>query len=318
VIVRAETRVKTAAALFAAMSFGCAPSPKRAPPPPPPPAPVPAPTPVRAPSEAPEPTPLPPKAPSVRIEPPPAPLPEEPGSPARFEARELRTAEGQRLRYRLYRPANVDPDKKYPLMVFLHGASGRGSDNRKQINGSRLWGSELWTSDEVQQRYPSFVLVPQADPAYAPTWVRKWRVPDKPNPARREPLELVRLLIDELTEELPLDRERLYASGYSMGGFGVWIAVSRYPRLFAAAVPISGGGDPSDVGDAETAIWAFHGGADRSVPPRRSRQMVEALRKAGKEPRYTEYAGAGHEIQRRVYAEAAIVDWVFAQRLPRR
>lgn len=178
-------------------------------------------------------------------------------------------------------------------------------------------GAALWTSDAVQQRYPSFVIVPQADPAYAPTWVDKWRAPAKPDPARREPLELVRLLINELTRELPLDRERLYASGYSMGGFGVWIAVSRHPRLFAAAIPISGGGDPSDISDAETAVWAFHGGADNVVPPRRSRQMVEALRGAGKAPRYTEYPGAGHEIQSRVYDETGIVDWIFSQRLPR-
>lgn len=231
-----------------------------------------------------------------------------------FEARSFRSPGGLRLRYRLFRPPGYDPKRKYPLIVFLHGASGSGADNRKQLTGSRRYGIDLWSSEEVQAEHPAFILAPQADPALAPTWVRYWRAAAEPDPMRAEPLEIVVELIAELQHEFSLDADRFYLTGMSMGGFGTWIGISRYPRLFAAATPMCGGGDPLHVGETEAAVWAFHGKLDRVVPVRRSREMIDSLRKAGKNPRYSEYPKVGHQVWRRAFQEPDLVEWLFKQR----
>ncbi len=134
------------------------------------------------------------------------------------------------------------------------------------------------------------------------------------DPADKEPLELTVELIDALGLEFSIDPDRIYITGLSMGGFGTWIAVSRYPDRFAAAVPICGGGDPTAIGQTSAKIWAFHGAADRAVPPKRSREMVEALHRAGGHPRYTEYPGVGHDAWRYAYMEPELVGWLFRQR----
>ena len=227
-----------------------------------------------------------------------------------FEARTYQ-AQGGKLPYRLFRPANYDPDRKYPLILVLHGASSRGTDNLKQLEDSN--GPMYWASGAVQALQQAFVVAPQSDPRYAPTWVRAWRSPARPDPKRPEPLELAMSLVRELRKEFSLDSDRLYLVGYSMGGFGAWIGASRHPDLFAAAVPIAGGGDPTDIVGTTANIWAFHGAADRVVPVRRSRQMVDALKKAGVDVRYTEYPGVGHEVWKLVYDDAQLPRWLFDQ-----
>jgi predicted peptidase len=223
-----------------------------------------------------------------------------------------RNAAGLELPYRLYLPAFCE--QPCPLILYLHSASGAGDDNETNINGSRRWGAGFWTSEEVQKRHPAFVVIPQADPKLAPTWVRYWRKDPSEAPARAEPLELAIELVDRLRRELPVDAKRVYVTGFSMGGFGSWIAISRHPDLFAAAAPIAGGGDSTHVAGARSAVWAFHGTKDSIVPVSRSRSMVEALKKAGAKPRYTEYPGKGHFIIREALGEPGLVDWLFAQR----
>lgn len=231
-----------------------------------------------------------------------------------FEARRYVNSAGLILSYRLFRPPDYDPKNDYPLIVYLHGSSGAGDDNRSQLTGSRRAGVALWISPESQHKYPAFVLAPQADPNLAPTWVRQWRASPRPDPARAEPLELVLEAIDELADELSIDERRVYLTGYSMGAFGTWIAISRYPEKFAAAVPVAGGGDPTHVGRTKSAVWAFHGERDRVVPVRRSREMIQALKKAGRKPKYTEYPNAGHDIWNRAFGEPDLADWLFQQR----
>jgi predicted peptidase len=99
-----------------------------------------------------------------------------------------------------------------------------------------------------------------------------------------------------------------------MGGFGSWMAISRHPEKFAAAAPIAGGGDPAHVAGSRSAVWAFHGAKDSIVPVSRTRSMIEALRKAGANPRYTEYPGKGHFIIREALGEPELVDWLFSQK----
>lgn len=227
-----------------------------------------------------------------------------------FESRTYR-AQGGALPYRIFKPANYDPKKKYPLILVLHGASSRGTDNRSQLANSN--GPLYWASPAVQSLQEAFVVAPQSDPRYAPTWVRSWRPPARPDPKRPEPLEMAVSLVRELGNEFSLDSDRLYLVGFSMGGFGAWIGASRHPDLFAAAVPIAGGGDPTHVTGTSAKVWAFHGTTDRTVPVRRSRQMVEALKNAGATVRFTEYPGVGHEAWRLVYRESELPRWLFEQ-----
>lgn len=218
---------------------------------------------------------------------------------------------GGKLPYRLFRPRHYDPSRKYPLILVLHGSSSRGSDNLKQMSASD--GPLYWASEAVQEIQEAFVVAPQSDPKYAPTWVRAWRAPAQQDPKRPEPLELAVSLVAELGKEFSLDEKRVYAVGYSMGAFGAWIGASRHPNLFAAAVPIAGGGDPTHIVETKAKVWAFHGTADRVVGVARSRQMVEALQQSGAEVRYTEYPGVGHELWELVYEEADLPGWLFEQ-----
>jgi predicted peptidase len=231
-----------------------------------------------------------------------------------LEARHYLSHRGENLPYRLFIPAGYDASKSYPLVVFLHGASASGTDNRRQLTGSGYWGTSTWVSEQIQRVHPSFVLAPQANPPRGSAWVRQWRKPKTGGEAKREPLEIVIELIDELQKEFAIDSARLYVTGLSMGGFGAWSAITRYPEKFAAAVPICGGGDPSSVGRNQTAVWAFHGAADILVSPQRSREMIEAFRTAGAEPRYTEYQDLEHNSWERAYQEPELPDWLFSKR----
>ena len=228
-----------------------------------------------------------------------------------FEARTYTAPSGEELQYRFFRPPNYDHGKTYPLIVFLHGASGRGSDNLTQLTGSRWIGTGFWTDPDRQARNPAFILAPQVDPKRYDNWVRQWRLPATDDP---EPLELLIEMLPQIAREFPIDTSRIYLTGYSMGGFGAWIGISRHPNLFAAAIPICGGGDPTHVAESTTPVWAFHGSADLVVPVRRSREMVKALEEAGRSPRYTEYKGVGHAVWDRAYEEPELEQWLFSKR----
>jgi len=230
---------------------------------------------------------------------------------AKFETRSYQTPAGAVLPYRLFVPGGYDPERKYPLILVLHGASSRGHDNQLQMSDSD--GPRYWASGSVQNLQQAFVVAPQADPQYAPTWVRAWRPPPAQDPKRPEPLELSVELLDELSKEFSIDQSRLYVVGYSMGGFGAWLVTSRHPDLFAAVVPIAGGGDPSYIVGSSAKIWAFHGTTDKVVPIARSRQMVDALKTAGKDVKYTEYPGVNHEAWKLVYEEPELPVWLFEQ-----
>ena len=138
-------------------------------------------------------------------------------------------------------------------------------------------------------------------------------LPEKPSLSLAATLNAVAAL----QQEFSIDAKRIYITGLSMGGYGVWDAVARRPELFAAAVPICGGGDPALAKQMQTvAIWAFHGADDKAVTVERSRQMVEALKAVGAAPKYTEYPGVGHNSWEKTYSDLAMYEWLFAQSKP--
>ena len=222
-----------------------------------------------------------------------------------FLARVYRVPLGEVTPYRLFIPVGYRPGGRYPLVLWLHGSGSKGDDNRLQISSANRLGSQFWARRENQARYPAFVLVPQT----RDDWLEResW----EPSGALRRVIEI----IQGLQKEFDIDPARIYVAGQSMGGFGTWAAIVSYPDMFAAAVPLCGGGDPSRAAAiTRIPVWAFHGEKDVAVPVEQSRRMIQALTEAGGQPKYTEYKGVGHEIWSRVFREKGLLDWVFAQR----
>ncbi len=208
--------------------------------------------------------------------------------------------------YRLFIPRSYDKRKKYPLVLWLHGGAGRGNDNLKQISGGNAIGSHVWTLPENQSKHSCFVVAPQC-PAN-----ELWATLDTAKPT--DQMRLVLELLENLQRTFSLDAQRLHVAGQSMGGFGTWSVISQHPNMFAAAIPVCGGGDESAAPKlTKMSIWAFHGEKDEAVSVERSRKMIAAIRQAGGMPEYTEYKDADHVIWDRVFSEPEVLSWVFAQ-----
>ncbi len=219
-----------------------------------------------------------------------------------FDARTYVNSKGDTLRYRLLTPLNYDSTKKYPLALCLHGGGGRGTDNILQVEGS--WTAQLLSEQQNREKYPAFVFVPQCPPASSWGGIENWPVVDS----------IVFEAMTELEKEFSIDETRRYVMGESLGGYGSWHFITMHPQLFAAAVPICGGGDPALAGTiANIPVWAFHGAKDRNVPVLLSREMIEAMKNAGGNPKYTEYPDEGHIISKQVTATPDLLDWIFEQ-----
>jgi predicted peptidase len=228
-----------------------------------------------------------------------------------LEKREYKDADGKVLKYRLLLPPDYDPETKYPLVLLLHGAGERGDDNTKQL----IHGVAELTKPENRKKYPCFLVAPQCPEGKK--WVEvDWGADSHVMPKDpSEPLRLALELLDALQKDYSIDKSRLYVTGLSMGGFGTWDAISRKPDTFAAAVPVCGGGDEKQAEKiAKVPIWAFHGAKDGAVKPARSRNMVEALKKAGGMPKYTEYKDVGHDSWVPAYKDAEMMGWLFGQK----
>jgi predicted peptidase len=222
------------------------------------------------------------------------------------------------FKYRLLLPVDHDPaarpgGKSWPLILFLHGAGERGSDNAAQLK----YLPELMALPEHREKHRAFVLAPQC-PAN-----RTWSAVDmKTMAASRsagptDEARAVLAMLDGVMRNHPVDPRRVYLTGLSMGGYGAWDLAARRPDLWAAVVPICGGGDPGTAARMkDLPIWAFQGAKDPVVPPERSREMVEAVRRAGGNPRTTEYADGAHDSWTPAYRDPDLLAWLFAQRKP--
>jgi predicted peptidase len=122
-------------------------------------------------------------------------------------------------------------------------------------------------------------------------------------------------VVDALRREFAIDERRIYVTGQSMGGAGVWNVITYRPQFFAAAVPCCGSLSPDDgTGSIATPLWNFHGDSDKTVPVSASRDRIAARRKAGGHPLYTEYAGVDHNVWEWAFTEPELVPWLFSQR----
>lgn len=223
-----------------------------------------------------------------------------------FVAREYRSSVGVKLPYRIFEPRPVKRDDAFPLILYLHGRGGSGTDNRKQISGGNTPGTHIWIEPALQARHPAFVLAPQI-PENS-TW---HATSDSPTPHVTALMEL----LDELRSDQRIDARRIYVVGQSLGGYGTWGLIARYPDVFAAAIPLCGGGDTKQILSARNvSVWAFHGAKDATVPVSRSREMVAALRTVNPSVRYTEYPNVGHDVWTYAFKERDLPEWLFAQR----
>ena len=221
-----------------------------------------------------------------------------------FVPRVFKNVVGRIMPYRLFIPENYDKDKAYPLIVWLHGAGGVGNDNLRQIQEDQLLGTHVWTSPENQERYPAFVVAPQAPGPWASSG----------RSVMSQELILVTGVIDTVQSQYNIDPNRLYIAGQSDGGFGVWTFITNRPDMFATAIPVCGGGNPSYAARvAHMPIWGFHGKQDDVISVEESRNMVEALKKAGGKPRYTEYGSVGHDVWKRAFTDPDLPEWLFSQ-----
>lgn len=218
----------------------------------------------------------------------------------------------EEFKYRLLSPATVEPGKKYPIVLFLHGAGERGDDNEAQLKYFPTW----MAAAKMREKYPCFIIAPQCRDRK--TWSQaNWAAKDS-DAMPKEPTDQMRVaigILDNAMKTLPIDDRRAYLTGLSMGGYGSWELAMRQPDRFAAVVPICGGGDESQAARiAKLPVWAWHGDADNAVPVERSRRMIEALKKAGGEPKYTELKDVGHDSWTAAYTrEDGAIPWMFGQ-----
>lgn len=220
------------------------------------------------------------------------------------------------LQYRLLKPIDYDASVQYPLVVCLSGGAGRGVNNIKQLAGSRA--AQVLSTLENMKKYPAFVFVPQCPPGS--DWGRTLGATEKENSIKRGRYNqpnveaLVLEIISELEEEFNIDRSRRYITGQSMGGFGTWHFILTYPKMFAAAIPVCGGGNPDLAKNIKNLpLWAFHGENDTTVPVDFSRNMIAAIKSAGGNPKYIEYPKVGHNSWHQAYDTPELLDWLFTQ-----
>lgn len=224
---------------------------------------------------------------------------------------------GDTLHYRLLLPANYDAHKKYPLIVFLHGAGERGADNNAQL----LHGGDMFLRDSIRANYPAFVLFPQcpANQTWAPMKFDRDSTGkvvrgDFPlNQGATPPTALLNSLLDSLLGSGKVDTKRVYIGGLSLGGMGTFYMISTRPKLFAAAFPICGAGNVAEAGRfaKKVPVWIFHGGDDKVVPVESSRAYDVKLKALGAEEKYTEYPGVGHNSWDNVFVEPGLMTWLF-------
>ena len=237
-----------------------------------------------------------------------------------FESRTFSVGKDN-LPYRVSFPENYNPSQKYPLVVFLHGAGERGIDNQKQLT-HRV---SLFASSESRQKFPAIVVFPQCPISDFWARTRLLRAATDSTPfileymtdvPMNKHLGLVSKLLDSLSATRSVDAQRIYIGGLSMGGMGTFEMLWRKPNFFAAAFPICGGGNPSTaaVYGKGFPIWIFHGDKDPVVGVNDSRQMVDALKAAGANVKYTEYPGVKHDSWNNAFAEKDLLPWLFGQR----
>ncbi len=225
------------------------------------------------------------------------------------------SSSGDSLNYRLLEPEVMQAGEKYPLVLFLHGAGERGNDNEKQLTH----GGQMFLNPVNREKYPAFVLFPQCPESgyWAYENCPQSFIPTQMPVGKEMPsvFQAVKELLDMYLANPQVDKSRVYIMGLSMGAMGTYDMVSRFPDIFAAAVPICGTVNPTRLSAARNvAFRIFHGDADDVVPVAGSRQAYKALKAAGASVEYIEFPGCNHGSWNPAFNYPDFMKWLFTQK----
>lgn len=221
------------------------------------------------------------------------------------------------LKYQILLPEDFSESKQYPVVLFLHGAGERGTDNLKQLTH----GSKLFTNPINRGAFPAIVIFPQCPQTdyWANATVDRSTKPITLtfplNAPPTKALSLVMSLMDSFLEKAYVNAKKVYIGGLSMGAMGTFEMLYRKPNVFAAAFAICGGGNPEGVKSYAntTDLWVFHGAKDDVVDPQLSVNMVSAYLKAGGKPNVSIYADDNHNSWDSAFAEPTLLTWLFSK-----
>ncbi len=198
------------------------------------------------------------------------------------------------INYLLYLPPDYEDQPQWPLILFLHGAGERGDD-------LPLVATHGPPKVAASRKLPFVIVAPQCKAGLG--WDAR---------------ELAALL-DDVESRYRIDKDRIYVTGLSMGGFGTWSLGFLIPDRLAALAPVCGGAEPLFAPQVkDVPIWAFHGAVDPVVPLARSEQMLQAVQAVGGNIRLTVYPEVGHDSWNQTYSNPDFYDWLLAQRLSNR
>ena len=203
-----------------------------------------------------------------------------------MQAQQVEKVSKSGIKYLEYMPQVHEGSQELPLLIFLHGMGERGDD----LNKLKVHGPPSFLDDKAD--FPFITISPQCPDTVV--WNEAILLP----------------FYEEIIEKYPVDKNRIYLTGLSMGGFGTWGSIVAKPDLFAAAVPICGGGNPAKLEAVKSLpIWVFHGAKDKVVPIIRSEEMVNKLKELGSNVKFTVYPEAGHDSWTKTYANPKLYEW---------
>jgi predicted peptidase len=212
-----------------------------------------------------------------------------------FIKKTFKNADGTESPYVVFVPEKYDATKAYPVILFLHGAGETKGGTKQPVEVGI--GTAIKTREKT---FPFITVIPQSEK-------RTWK-------ADSDDGKRAMAILDAVMKDYKIDPERQYLTGLSMGGYGTWSHAVAYPDRWAAIVPVCGGGDPKSAEKIKhIPCWCFHGDEDGAVPVQRSREMIEALKGAGGDPRYTEYKWVGHDSWDPAYATNELYVWLLKQ-----
>ncbi len=231
-----------------------------------------------------------------------------------LSAETFTSEDGTKLPYRFYKPDDYSETNSYKLLLLLHGKDERGMDNEAQVarRDAMPFVQKILADKQLKKQY--FIVVPQcsttdvwanvaADGSYAYN-------ADEQTAAQKAVFELLM----DIVKKYSVDMARLYVTGYDNGAYGVYDMLARYPGLFAAALPMSGGADVNQYKAAEeTALWAFHSADDVSGGYGQNLAMVRKLESIGAGVLYTEFKTVGHNAWKQGYTNENAFEWMDAQ-----
>ena len=219
--------------------------------------------------------------------------------------------------YRILLPLNFDATKTYPVVFFLHGSGERGNDNAAQLTH----GAKFFLKEETRKTYPAIVVFPQC--STSGYWSNVLRTFDATQKigftflAEGEPTKDMRILqslVKYILGNYPVNKDKVYVGGLSMGGMGTYELVRRSPGIFTAAFPICGGANPATAASMKhVSWWLFHGAKDDIIYPAFSEKMFAAFKKEKINVQFTLYPEANHNSWDATFAEPGLLPWLFAQ-----